>query len=104
MPCMEKPGQCYKQNVYKMVCEECKSQGQVVEYYGESARSAFDRGAEHHQSLEAKDRSNPLVTYWQECHSDSDWRFSMRVIRSFKSPLQRQSCEGYLIANLKVTY
>ena len=102
MTCIDRPGQCYKQSVvYKMICGGCKEQGQTGEYYGESARSAFDRGAEHIKALRSNDNSNPLVAHWKEFHGESEWNYSMKVIKTFKSPLQRQSCEGFLIANFK---
>ena len=102
LTCRDRPGQCYKQNVvYKVNCLDCKVEGIQTDYFGETARATFDRSADHYRALESADINNPLVEHWKESHPNKEWNFSMTVVRSFRSPLQRQSCEGYLIANYK---
>ena len=41
-------GKCSKRNIlYKTTCLACKEKGKDTNYYGESARTAYERGKEH---------------------------------------------------------
>ena len=52
LPCQDKPGMCTRPGlVYRFTCRTCLAQGKSEKeagvYIGETARTAFDRGAEH---------------------------------------------------------
>ena len=97
-----KGGQCLTQNIlYQVECLHCQEEGKKAKYIGESGRTAYDRGQNHLQALEAKDDSNPLVAHWLENHQGQDWKFNMSVLKVFDTPLQRQANEGFQIANFK---
>ena len=87
--------------VFKVTCMDCKYMGKVTEYYGESARATYDRLADHYRALQSCDTNNPLVEHWVKDHPDKAWDFQMKVVKMFRSPLQRQACEGYLISTFK---
>ena len=51
-PCQTKPGKCKAPGViYKIQCEECKSQNKTTLYIGESKRTFFDRALHHNKAL-----------------------------------------------------
>ena len=80
---------------------DCKYMGKVTEYYGESSRATYDRSADHHKALQSCDTSNLLVEHWLDDHPNKVWDFQMKVVKTFRSPLQRQACEGFLVRNFK---
>ena len=41
------------------------------------------------------------VEHWMDHHQGLEWRFSMEVVQTFETPLQRQATEGYRISNYK---
>ena len=51
-PCQTQPGKCWNQSVtYQIDCLNCQTVGKSVRYYGESARTGFDRGLEHIKAI-----------------------------------------------------
>ena len=80
----------------------------TCQYLGETARTGHDRGAEHLNDLNTLIKNNALVTHWIEHHAeDGDGErgpsssFTMKIQKSFVSPLERQSYEGYKIGLFK---
>ena len=58
-----------------MTCRTCLEKGAKVQYVGESARTAFDRGSEHFEALEKGKKESPLVEHNGEMHpAASRWR------------------------------
>ena len=56
MNCTTKPGQCTRRNVvYRITCGMCKNQGKTTYYFGESARTSYDRGLEDLQTSKPKE-------------------------------------------------
>ena len=101
-PCKSKKGNCQKQGItYRIDCVTCKAQGKEVTYFGESARTAYDRGLDHLKAIERGDISNACAKHHMESHQGEPWDFKMSVIRCHKYPLQRQSHEGRLIEDFK---
>ena len=102
LPCITSPGQCNKQGVvYCITCITCKLEGQICEYWGETARTSTDRGAEHMRDIRSRNENSPLIEHWLERHANGDEgpepSFNMKVIKSFRSPLERQCFEGHKI-------
>ena len=99
-PCRSKEGTCHKQGiVYEIECSHCKAEGKKVQYIGESARNGYGSGAEHMANLNSESHSSPLVRHWKEKHPEQEWAYTMKVIKSHKTPLPRQVMEGDMIAN-----
>ena len=73
--------------------------GVVSEYLGESSRTGFLRGGEHLESLKSRSSKSPLWKHCVEDHSGQEVNFSMKVVRSHKTPLTRQVHESVEIDN-----
>ena len=59
-------GECDSEGVtYSISCLECKKEGRIVEYIGETARTIYDRGNEHLSNLIGKKKGKPL---WEHIH------------------------------------
>ena len=90
--------------VYKIVCEKCKvDPNKKVEYIVESARTPFDRGAEHLSALRRLQEDRPLADHHITHHKEEEEPnfFMMKAIRFEQSPLVRQALEGAMIAKYK---
>ena len=87
-----------KQNVtYRIDCLVCKREGKVATYFGESARTMYDRGSEHLYALEAGDPNSVLVQHMEEVHQGANPDFTMKLVKTHVSALYRQVHEGVLI-------
>ena len=89
-------GKCMRRGVvYSIECNLCGEEGKKAVYFGESARSAYDRGLEQMSALLNKDKRSPLWTHHEEVHSeDQEPNFSMKVVSVHASTLSRQVQEG----------
>ena len=66
-------------------------------YYGESARTCFDRGVKHLTALEKMDLESPLVEHHAQDHPQEEPRFEMKAKSFHDEPLHRQCEEAHLI-------
>ena len=65
-------GECRQENVvYRITCLKCKGTGVLAEYWGETARTAYERGEEHVTGLEAKNKDNSLWKHSSLHHGGS---------------------------------
>ena len=82
-----------------MTCRICTNEGREKQtvYIGESARTPFDRGAEHLKLMEREDKESPAVEHTMEMHPGQETSFSMEVISLPKTTLPRQAMEGHHI-------
>ena len=97
------PGGCQKEGIlYSITCQECRSRGILACYWGEASRSGFLRGLDHQSLLKSKDDSSPLWKHSVEHHNArEDVVYSMKVERSWESPLNRQVDESTAIERSK---
>ena len=67
----------------KQTCLECKVGGKDVNYYGESGRSAFERGKEHRQDYENLAMDSHMLKHHVMDHSNKEdkVKFTMKVIK-----------------------
>ena len=82
--------------------EEEKRKIKKYIYIGESNRSAYERGLEHHNDISACKTSSHMLRHLLEVHEDEEahWdsiRFSMRILKSTRSAFERQILESVLI-------
>ena len=66
-------------------------------YEGETGRNGFTRGLEHLAALRLQDEENAM---WKHCLVEHDGReaeFEMKILRTFKSCLDRQVNEAVQI-------
>ena len=94
-PCQSEVGKCMKQGCnYTITCLICKSEGKVVQYFGESARTPFDRGSEHLAALMAENRESPLWEHMCVDHRNQPQQSKMKVSGYKIKPPNRQAEEA----------
>ena len=74
--------------------------GEMKFYYGESSKTAFERGVQHEKDYVSKLDDSHMYKHFTEAHGDSDIkdiRFGMTVLRSHPSAFHRQVSESVLI-------
>ena len=55
---------------YSIVCQECKIEGRLRQYIGETHRTYWDRAKEHTKALKDKDTSYGIMKHWVEEHPE----------------------------------
>ena len=80
--------------MYRISCEECAGRGISSEYIGESSRTGFLRGNEHLDDLKNRKQKSPLWKHCTEEHGGKEVNFSMKIVRSHRTPLTRQIHES----------
>ena len=90
-PCQTREGKCMSQGVnYKITCLECKKEDKETVYWGESARTGYDRGWEHWNALKRNNKESPLVEHMLEDHPNVPYSYAMEVVSNQARPLSRQ--------------
>ena len=81
--------QCMKEGVlYRIKCDECKTKGKEVEYWGETGRDSFARGGEHLKGCREGREDNALWKHLEGEHRGEKMGnevFSMKVEKIFKN-------------------
>ena len=93
-------GQCSKRNIlYKTTCLACKEKGKDVNYYGESARTAYERGKEHHNDYQALSDDSHMAKHHVIEHPDKEGKlkFAMKVLKCYRTAFARQVHEAVVI-------
>ena len=93
-------GDCKRRNItYKTSCIKCLEEGKEATYYGESSRTAFERGLEHAGDFLSEKSDSHILKHQLTEHPElgKNLRFSMKVIRQHKSAFQRQVHEAVII-------
>ena len=85
--------------LYSLECTKCKETGDKAIYYGESARTLFDRGLNHLDSVRRQDPEHPIVAHYREDHPGWEPHCLMRIVKFEDKNVYRQAREGFLIAN-----
>ena len=82
---------CMKEGVlYRIKCDDCRTKGKEVEYWGETGRDSYTRGGEHIKGCKDKNEDNVLWKHLEGDHKGEDKGdevFSMRVEKGFRKPL-----------------
>ena len=89
--------------VYEITCILCQEKGVETRYFGESARTSYDRGLEHLSALENLNPESPLVEHHLEDHQGAQPKFHMKHKSFHNKPLHRQCEEAHLIEMYKGT-
>ena len=92
-------GDCRWRSVcYKTTCLACLEKGRKVEYYGESSRTAFERGKEHQADFLSKSDDSHMYKHVSNDHGEKEQvKFSMKVLKKHMSAFHRQVTEAVLI-------
>ena len=89
--------------VYQAVCNLCERDGIKAEYTGETRDSAYTRGLQHLSAVKNDQPSqSALAKHLREFHPNNikdTQAFKTRVIKTFRSSLERQVTEGVIIHN-----
>ena len=93
-------GRCKQRSVtYQTSCRACQAAGKQSVYIGESARSVYERGLEHQDDYRKEKDESHMMSHANESHSEEGRpKFSLKVLKSHKTPLYRQVHEAVLIA------
>ena len=87
--------------MFHLQCKKCKEQEVTTTYYGESARTGFDRGADHYSAMRNGVKNHPVVAHFLESHPQEQPEAQMKILRVFDKPLERQAMEGHMISMFK---
>ena len=111
LPCFsdERGGGCHRRAncVYKGSCKICANSNLEASYYGESAFSVYYRSDLHSKSILRKEGENAFAKHLNIFHpelegdADSPKVFNIKVLQTFKKPLERKVTEAVLINNSK---
>ena len=63
-------------------------------YYGESSRSAYQRGNEHSREIREGVATHPLVMHFREEHGGQTQEILMRILCNHITPMDRQVKES----------
>ena len=92
-------GDCRWRSVtYQTTCLSCLETGRKVRYYGESSRTAFERGVEHVADFISEAEESHMNKHQVAAHQGQDRvKFSMKVVQKHMSAFKRQVNEAVLI-------
>ena len=92
-------GDCRRRNVlYRTICNPCKMKGKTSVYFGETSRTAYERGKEHLRDFKDKNEDSHMWTHVMEEHQGDDAvNFDMKVLRGHMSAFSRQVHEAVVI-------
>ena len=101
---VKKNTRCRIPNIaYRISCMECEKQKKRANYYGESNFNGFTRGDQHQRNYRSKNKKvqedSAMRKHSKEIHNDKNVNYRMEVIKTFKSPLERQVYESIKIIN-----
>ena len=67
LPYKSTKGKCMRQGiVYTLDCLECKDSNVKSQYIGESARTGWDRGSNHVDSVDRRQEGHPIVDHYRQ--------------------------------------
>ena len=70
---------------------DCEEKGASAHYFGESSRTSWERHQEHPKLLRKLNKESPLVEHYIDHHPEEmEPRFKLEMVKSFKTPLERQ--------------
>ena len=81
---------------YSIVCQECKIEGRLRQYIGETHRTYWDRAKEHTKALKDKDTSYGIMKHWVEEHPEltEPPNYKFQVTQTQQTSLNRQIWEA----------
>ena len=86
---------------YRIVCMNCREQGKLSSYEGETGRPAKVRFIEHIKMLNKKSELSPLHKHQSIHHPDVQNRWHFSITSVFNDPLTRQVDEAIRISKLQ---
>ena len=93
-------GRCTKQGaIYRNDCVFCQKAGKEACYYGETARTLYERGVEQERAIKRMNHESPAVEHHLKHHRGEEYEYTMRLVEYSVLPLQRQAREVHMIWN-----
>ena len=85
--------------LYEIQCLKCRANKKETIYVGESARTGQCRSGDHLSDLKGRIEGKPLWCHSVEDHEGMhvDEDFKMKIVRKYRTPLQRQIGEALQI-------
>ena len=97
----ERGGDCRRRNVvYRTSCLACRANGKESSYYGESSRTAFERGLEHARDFLTNQEDSHMYNHYVEEHhleKKEGIKFEMKILKNHFSAVSRQVHEAVVI-------
>ena len=93
--------------VYQGTCNLCGQVEEVAEYTGESGASGYHRCQGHEGDVEKRNQSNAFAKHLALFHPEAQGditNFTIKVVSTFKKPLERQKTEAVLIAESRADH
>ena len=87
---------------YEAECCECKRQGKISLYHGETSRTLYTRATEHlarDSGENGEESKKALLKHTAAFHPGKEPNFNIKVTGSFNDPLTRHINEGVRINN-----
>ena len=77
---------------YSIICKTCKDRGRDRTYEGETCRNTYLRGKEHMRDYERKADNSVMYKHVKKEHEheEDNVKFTMKVVRRFKSAMNGQ--------------
>ena len=83
--------------VYAIECIPCREAGRRRIYWGESSRSAYQRGREHDKEISDGVLTHPLTIHSNEEHEGTQQPYLMRIVSKHRKAMDRQVTESVRI-------
>ena len=86
--------------MYKTTCLDCKEKtGKIVEYYGETSKTAYERGLNHTYDFWTGTEDSHMYKHQTEVHAEQENppEFSMTVLKKHSSAFRRQIHEAVVV-------
>ena len=101
MVCASEDGGCctIRNVVYKTSCLECKKDGKVSTYYGETSTSLYERGQQHLDDYDKMEDDSHMIKHHVIHHGDREEKleFGFKVVKGHTSAFARQIHEAIMI-------
>ena len=75
---------------YLLECWDCRRAGKGKVYVGETSRSPYQRGREHHKEVAEAKKTHTMVLHFQEFHQGQTQQVLMRTMVETRTALDRQ--------------
>ena len=82
-----------------MTCKEERKK--TVSYFGESARTSYDRGSEHWKAWKNREKDSVLTLHREEALPECLCSYQMNIVNSHRLPIFRQADEAIMISRFE---
>ena len=88
--------------VYEIIGKTCEEGGTKSSYYGETARTGWERSLEHLALWENHPDASAIEDHQKEVHcGQQKINLGMKMVAKYFKPLERQTKEGQMVTDFK---